>query len=245
MILVVKISIPQSSVASLRQDAATLAPSSARIRRREFLLGATASAATLATMATLLGSSVLIARNNARAEAERDAAIRQLKSISDQEIATANAEKLYAMRKAEADKFIAIQEVNEQKADNGIYTNTDTIGFSELKREIPWLEALRKTVAFLRIDDYFGSSVLLDKQGTITLCAHEYPSSNRAKFRLFFNTKMNGQTIEVIPYNFMHDKTHDLMFATVDPAIIRKFSLRPVRWGRMGYENIGKILQRR
>jgi hypothetical protein len=61
---------------------------------------------------------------------------------------------------------------------------------------------------------------------------------------LFFNTKEDGHTIEVTPYNFLYDKTRDLMFATIDPALIRKYGLLPIRWGRMGHDTVEKEARR-
>jgi hypothetical protein len=82
--------------------------------------------------------------------------------------------------------------------------------------------------------------VLLDRHGTIALCAHELPNGKRERIRLFFNTKENGHTIEVKTYNFLYDTGHDLMLATIDSALIQKYGLQPVRWGRMGYDDGGK-----
>jgi hypothetical protein len=186
----------------------------------------------------LLGGSLVIARNDAYEVAEKDAATTRIIEEKDRKILSITAEKDLLARSANADKYIAIQEVGDQKAENGLYYNTDTIGFSELKNELPWLDGLRRTVASVRFGEGFGSAVLLDKGGTISLCAHELPRGSREKIRLFFNRKANGQTIEVKPYNFRYDKKHDLMFATIDPALIKKYGLQPIRWGRMGYVHV-------
>jgi hypothetical protein len=212
----------------LRQPAAIAAPSDGAIPRRDFFLG---------VVATLLGSSCIVAWNNSIAKSEKDAAIKRLRASKDKQITDINNINELSIKKAQSDKYIAIQEVADQRADKGLYANTDTVGFSELKKEFPWLESLRKTVSFLEFGDNFGSAVLLDKYGTIALCAHELPNSKKESTRLFFNTKENGETIEVKPHDFLYDTGHDLMLATIDSALIQKYGLQPVRWGRMGYDN--------
>jgi hypothetical protein len=192
----------------------------------------------VALISLLLAGGLMIARNNANEVAEKDAATTRIIEEKDRQIRSITAEKELLVRSANADKYIAIQEVGDQKAENGLYYNTDTIGFSELKNELPWLDGLRRTVAFVRFGGGFGSAVLLDKAGTISLCAHELPHGSHEKIRLFFNRKANGQTIEVKPYNFRYDKKHDLMFATIAPALIKKYGLEPIRWGRMGYDHV-------
>src|ERR1700679_1604935 len=96
----IDISTPEPSGQLLRQSAAIVELSGAAIPRRAFLLGAAASAA------TLLGSSFLIAGNNAKANTEKEAAIQGLMAKKNEEIAALNAKKEFAIRKAEADKYV-------------------------------------------------------------------------------------------------------------------------------------------
>jgi hypothetical protein len=116
-----------------------------------------------------------------------------------------------------------------------------TTRFAQLEKVDPFLKQIRKGIGsaqfyWLGFPYSQGSVILLDKEGTLALCAHQVDAS-KAYVSFFPEPFAHCQTTARISKSNV-DKRLDLAFATMeDISVIEKFGLVPVTWGRSIYDD--------
>lgn len=210
------------------------------VSRRSLLIGASIGAASASVGA---GVDRILSMNDLRcavAEADRSkaAALRQL-AQRDGQIET------LAVRQgaldAARDKAMAIEQVKAQLPsgrDRSISANFEHLGHAR-----PWLEPLRRSIGYFECYTngiaYRGAAEILDLDGTLVLCGHEFVHSPQDKTALYVTFFPGAAKACKLPIQMMYvDRAHDIAFATLAPgrsaSALREHRLRPVRWSQDG-----------
>jgi hypothetical protein len=197
---------------------------------------------TLAIGAGMVGAGLdRIAANLRRAQDEAEARARlanalrrQAQTDAEQSAAAVRA----AILGAEADKAMALDQVKAQLPSGG--DSSVSVGFERLGRKRPWLGALRHSVGYFECITngvaYRGAAEILDWQGTLVLCGHEFVHGPGDDTTLQVSFRPNAANAETFPIKMRYlDRDRDLAFATLAaPAAasaIRDHGLNPIRWG--------------
>ena len=135
---------------------------------------------------------------------------------------------------AQQDKAMAVAEVKAQLPDG--HDHTISTGFEHLGRTRPWLGELRRSVGYFECAadgiTYRGAAELLDDQGTLVLCGHEFVGAQKGLAALSVTFFTDADHALRLPIRMRYvDRAHDVAFATVEQAPgLPALGLKPVAW---------------
>ncbi len=203
---------------------------------RRALLGAAALSAGSALAGAGLDR-LFADRSARRAAAEADRRLTEaVRNQADKDAQTALADEHEAALTAARDKAAALEEVKAQLPSG--MDRAISAGFERLARSRPWLGSLRSSVGYFECFadgvTYRGAAELLDDQGTLVMCGHEFVVAHSGQPGLSVTFFLAGRAAVRLPIRMRYvDRSRDIAFATVEaPAPLRALGLTPVRWAQ-------------